>query len=243
MMEQDASTLSAYSVVLRWVEGPHTDPTFPMEAFTRAISHDIQGHNVLLQHIISLSSIWHSSWPSIRLQRRRLYVTDLKPRITRDLRRVNKLIRFCNAEVGVFGRDLTHLPKRFTSKDNITYDLLHQARTILQMLVSEINALPENDRQTSELLTDEILERDESPPCSSVTRFTEDHIGRPCVTLRVPELEAKQILMKKPSGSPTLVQCQSRCAECDCRPCRCWARKRAQRNDSVFSMVSMKSAL
>lgn len=213
-----------------------------MEAFTRAINHDIQGHHVLLNHIISLNSIWHSSWPSIRLQRRRLYVTDLKPRIACDVRKVDKLIRFASAEVGVFGRDLARLP-RFTNKDNMILDLLHQAQTMLQMLIAEINDLPENDRQTTEVLTDEILERDDSPTCSSVTRFAEEHIGRPGVTLRIPELEAKQILMKKPSGSPTLVQCPSRCAECDSRPCRCWVRKRAQRNDSVFSVVSVKSTL
>lgn len=239
-MSTDPSILSAYTVVLQWVEGPLTNPDFPMNDFTKAISHDIQSLSVILQHIISLKTIWHSSWPSVRLQRRRLYVTDLKPRAARDLRRVNKLIRFSNAEVGVFARNLS-LSSRFTNEDNITLDLLYQAQAMLQLLMSEIDTLPKNDCNASEFLTEEILDRDDSPLCSPVTRFAEEHIGRPSVTLRIPELEAKQIIMKK-VRSPTLVQYPDRCGECRFLDCRCWAQKRAQRNDSMFSVASTDSA-
>ncbi|KAI5362508.1 hypothetical protein Slin14017_G077450 [Septoria linicola] len=240
-MSTDPSILSAYRVVLQWVEGPLTNPDFPMNDFTRAISHDIQSLSVILQHIITLKTIWHSSWPSVRLQRRRLYVTDLQPRAARDLRRVNKLIRFSNAEIGVFAKNLSLAP-RFTNEDNITLDMLHQAQTMLRLLIAEIDTLPENDCNATEFLTGEILDREESPLCSPITRWVEEHIGRPSVTLRIPELEAKQILMKKPARSPTLVQYPDRCGECRFLDCRCWAQKRAQRNDSMFSIASTDSA-
>ncbi|KXS97912.1 hypothetical protein AC578_4375 [Pseudocercospora eumusae] len=240
-MPNDTSTLSAYAVVLRWVDGPVAQTEFPMEAFSKAISHDVQGQQVLLQHIISLKSIWHSSWPWIRDQRRRLYSEELKPRLERDLRRVKKLISFSKAEVGVFKRTLS-VRSSIAATTNITSDLLGQALSMIQLLITEIDTLPQDDLDKKEILTDEILHRDNTPSCKPVRTYAREHIGRPNVTLRIPELEAKQILMKKPSTSPVLV-CSSprssRCRECRQRQCRCWEAKRADRSDSVISFEPM----
>ncbi|EME85254.1 ABC transporter, ABC-A family [Pseudocercospora fijiensis CIRAD86] len=212
-MSDDTSTLSAYAVVLRWVDGPVAQAEFPMEAFTKAISHDVQGQQVLLQHIITLKCVWHSSWPSIRDQRRRLYSEELKPRLERDLRRVKKLIRFSKAEVGVFARTLS-IRSSIAATTNITSDLLGQALSMIQLLITEIDSFPQDDLDKKDFLTDEILHRDDTPPCRPVRIYAREHIGRPNVTLRIPELEAKQILMKKPSTSPILVCSSPRSSKC-----------------------------
>lgn len=239
-METESSTLSAYSLVLTWINADHEGPEFSNEALCRAVSHDTQTLSVLLQHVVHLNTIWHSSWPSLRLQRRRLYVTDLKPRIEGDLWRIDWLIRFAKCEIGVSRRDQSLSPA-FTVKDNITIDLLIRAQKILGLLRSEIDALPEKDRDATKILTDEILERQDAKSYVPVALFLEEDIGRPGVTLRIPELEAKQIIMKKPSKPPALVECTSRCDICSSRPCRCWAKKRVERNDSMFSVVSQGS--
>lgn len=232
------STLSAYAVVTQWVEEHAADTNFPMEAFNRAISYDIRGHQVLLQHIMYLKSIWHSSWPAVRSQRRRLYFEELNPSLERDLRRVQKLILFSRAEVGVFARDLSR-KSSLAASTNMTFDLLQQALSMIQLLIAEINAFFEDDRNKKEKLLDEASDRDILPPCRPVQPHTREHTGRPNVTLRIPQLEAKQILMKKPTGSPTLVVCSSpqssRCTHCLRRSCRCWEPKRAARSDSVIS--------
>ena len=235
-METESSTLSAYSLVLTWINADHEGLEFSNEALCRAVSHDIQTLSVLLQHVVHLNAIWHSSWPSLRLQRRRLYVTDLKPRIEGDLWRIDWLIRFAKCEIGIIRRDQSLSPT-FTVKDNITIDLLIRAQKILRLLLSEIDALPEKDRDATKILTDEILEREDAKSYVPVALFLEEDIGRPSVTLRIPELEAKQVIMKKPSTPPTLVECTSRCDFCSSRPCRCWAKKRVERNDSMFSVV------
>ncbi|KAF2213902.1 hypothetical protein CERZMDRAFT_83332 [Cercospora zeae-maydis SCOH1-5] len=234
-METESSTLSAYTLVLAWINAECADSELN-EALARAISYDIQTVNVLLQHVVHLNGIWNSSWPSLRLQRRRLYITDLKPRVEADLWRIDWLIRIARSELGIIRKDQSLSPT-FTNKDNITIDLLLQAQRMLSLLLSEIDALPDKDRHVTELLIDEILERDDAEAGPPVAKFLEEDIGRPNVTLRIPELEAKQILMKKPTKPPALVQCTSRCNECGCRPCRCWAKKRVQRNDSMFSLA------
>ncbi|KAM3416462.1 hypothetical protein BST61_g8057 [Cercospora zeina] len=235
-METESSTLSAYTLVLEWINAERADPEFSNEALSRAISYDIQTLNVLLQHVIHLNGIWHSSWPSLRLQRRRLYITDLRPRVEADLCRVEWLLRIAKSELGIIRKDQSLTPT-FTNKDNITIDLLLQAQKTLGQLLSEIDALPDKDRHVTEVLIDEILERDDAEACPPVAKYLEEDIGRPSVTLRIPELEAKQIIMKKPSTAPALVECTARCNECGCQPCRCWAKKRVERNDSMFSVA------
>ncbi|KXT09601.1 hypothetical protein AC579_7651 [Pseudocercospora musae] len=175
-MSNDTSTLSAYAVVLRWIDGPEAQAEFPMEAFTKAISHDVQGQQVLLQHIISLKSIWHTSWPSIRDQRRRLYSEELKTRLERDLSRVKKLIRFSKAEVGVFEKTLS-VRSSIAANTNITSDLLGQALSTIQLLITEIDTLPQDDL---DILTDEILLRDNVAPGKPVrtkANFDEEAIN------------------------------------------------------------------
>jgi hypothetical protein len=90
-----------------------------------------------------------------------------------------------------------------------------------------------------DILPEEILDRAEHPPCSSINKLAEEHIGRPSMVPPTPELEAKTIIMKKPSGSPALVSCERKCAGCGKRPCKCWEKRRAQRNDSVISVDIM----
>lgn len=77
-MSSDFSTFSSHSVVLCWLKDHPHDP-FPLQEFTMAIGHDLQGSHVLLQHIAYIKQFWKHGLPSTHRRRHQLYVEDLQP--------------------------------------------------------------------------------------------------------------------------------------------------------------------
>lgn len=110
-----------------------------MQDFNKAVSYDLQGSQVLLQHIGNFETLWKHSSTSIRRRRRQLYAGELRPRLGKDLQRVERLIVFMDTEVHVFCNRPSHSPQH---DNRMTVVLLKQLKEALQRLLDQIDSLP-----------------------------------------------------------------------------------------------------
>lgn len=219
-MSSDSSTLSSHSVVLCWLkDNPHSP--FPMREFTKAVGHDLQGSQVLQQHIAHIKPFWKHGLPSTHRRRHQLYVEDLQPRLSKDLKRVERLILFVNAEVQVF----CARPSHWALHDNsITLDLLKQLRLALQQLLDQINRLPKDGPASLQDTPREEPQRRRNPSQNrDALRHEESRKAAPKKQVRFAGVQrAQKISLIKPTHAPAIVT-QFRTVRCDCDQslCRC----------------------
>lgn len=202
-----------------------------MKEFTKAIGHDLRGSHVLLQHIGHIRPFWTHGLPSTNRQRHQLYVGDLRPRLAKDLKRVQRLIAFVDAEVQVFCHRVSHIPHRDNS---VTTALLKQLQTALQHLLNQIDSLPTNKPTALEPEP----EPGEDEPRGESVRFSgqqhqtsqdrsilrREQATRDKARKRVHfgGLQAQKISLIRPEQAPAIVtQCRHVRGTCDQPRCQC----------------------
>ncbi|KAK4502797.1 hypothetical protein PRZ48_006223 [Zasmidium cellare] len=196
-MSSESSTLSSHSVVLCWLKD-HADSPFPMQEFTKAISYDLQGSHVLLQHIAHIRPFWKHGLPSTHRRRHQLYVGDLQPRLAKDLKRVERLIAFVKAEVQVFCARSSRMSVHDTS---FTLSLLKQLEVALQHLLSQIDSLPSEETALPQQASDKVAQdRKNTSQDRRNVRREESRKEKPKKQVRFAGVQQAQKLLSPSSG-------------------------------------------
>ncbi|KAF2164639.1 hypothetical protein M409DRAFT_56462 [Zasmidium cellare ATCC 36951] len=207
-------------MVLCWLKD-HADSPFPMNEFTKAIGYDLQGSHVLLQHIAHIRPFWKHGLPSTHRRRHQLYVGDLQPRLTKDLKRVGRLIAFVRAEVQVFCTRPSRMPVHDTG---FTLGLLKQLEIALQHLLNQIDSLPNEEPAPPEHARDKAVQDRQN---ASQDRRTLHHEGcrkdKPSKQVRFAGiLQAQKISLIRPDQAPAIVtQFKPHRCTCDQSFCQC----------------------